>query len=162
MGIASTEPTMAPAWNGSNDSRPDSAWGDPQAAPKTGMAIAALVLGVVGFLTGIFVIGIGLDIAAIVLGLIAMQKAKAQPARYGGRGLALTGLIFGAVGLVLTIMIFALTPAIASAACDAVPEEERPPECDEFAVIDPAPIGQGLASLWPAVLRPALSGMAHG
>ena len=68
----------------------------PVAAPK-GLAIAALVVGIVGFLIGLLpVAGALVGIAAVVLGAIAL--AKKQP-----KGFALTGLILGAIGLLASV-----------------------------------------------------------
>lgn len=75
-------------------------------APNTpkGLAITALVLGIVAFLFGwlglLSFLGIGnifTAIAAVVVGTIAMVKR--QP-----KGLALTGTILGAVGLIATVL----------------------------------------------------------
>lgn len=71
----------------------------PPVAPATpkGLAITALIVGIVAFLMGLLpVIGALLGIGAVVFGAIAL--AKKQP-----KGLALTGLILGAVGLLASI-----------------------------------------------------------
>lgn len=69
-----------------------------QPAPAAkGLAIAALVVGIVAFLTGLVPVGGALvGIAAIILGAIALSKK--QP-----KGLALTGLILGAVAVIASI-----------------------------------------------------------
>ncbi len=81
----------------------------PGAAQKQqGLAIGSLVCGILsvicclGFLTGI---------PAVILGVMAMNKEKADPATYGGRGLALAGVItggigilFGTIGLIMNIL----------------------------------------------------------
>lgn len=62
-----------------------------------GLAIASLVLGIVGIvgscLTGVFAIVFG--VLAIIFGAIAMKQIKDRG--QAGRGLALTGLILGIV-----------------------------------------------------------------
>jgi len=66
--------------------------------PKKGMAIAALVLGIIGFFT-IGIIGIGAIIGTI-LACVAMSRAKREPWRYGGRSLAVAGLVLNILSLV--------------------------------------------------------------
>lgn len=65
---------------------------------KKGMAIAALVLGIVSFLTLGF-LGIG-AIVGIILAAIAMSRAKREPWKFGGRGMAIAGLVLCIVSLV--------------------------------------------------------------
>jgi hypothetical protein len=66
------------------------------------MAIVALVLGILSILTACFwFVAAPLGIAAIVLGFLGRGKAKRGQARQGG--LALAGIITGAIGLLLTI-----------------------------------------------------------
>ena len=68
------------------------------------MAIVALVLGILSILTACFWFVAGpLGIAAIVLGFIGRGKAKRGEARQGG--LAMAGLVTGAIGLILTIVL---------------------------------------------------------
>jgi len=65
-----------------------------QVEPKTlGLAIAALVVGIVSF----FCFGIITGPVAIVLGVMAMKRIKAAPQQYKGQGLALAGTIIGGV-----------------------------------------------------------------
>ena len=68
------------------------------------MAIVALVLGILAILTACFWFVAGpLGIAAIVLGVLGRGKAKRGEARQGG--LAMAGLVTGAIGLILTIVL---------------------------------------------------------
>jgi hypothetical protein len=77
--------------------------------PSNGLAIAALVSGILAIPGACCCYSsVPLGIAAAVMGGIAMQRAKANPAAYGGRGLALGGLIAGIVGLVFTVVMIAL------------------------------------------------------
>ena len=69
-----------------------------QEGPKKGLAIAALVLGIIGFLT-VGILGIG-AIVGIVLACMAMSKIKNDPWQYGGRGMAIAGLVLNIVSLV--------------------------------------------------------------
>jgi type IV pilus assembly protein PilA len=65
---------------------------------KKGMAIAALVLGIIGFFTaGVLFVG---AITGIILACIAMSRAKRDPWQYGGRGIAVAALVLNIVALV--------------------------------------------------------------
>ncbi len=60
-----------------------------------GLAVASLVLGIVGAVMGccFYIVGIGCGIAAIVMGAIAKKK--------GQRGMATAGLILGIIATVI-------------------------------------------------------------
>ena len=64
--------------------------------PGKGLAITSLVLGILATLSGIFFIGGLFGIAAIVLGIIALQKKV-------GKGMSITGIITGALGILGTL-----------------------------------------------------------
>lgn len=87
-----TPPPPTPVYN-SNYNQSDQMEG-----PKKGLAIAALVLGIIGFFT-VGLIGIG-AIAGIVLACIAMSKIKREPWQYGGRGMAIAALVLNIMSLV--------------------------------------------------------------
>lgn len=78
--------------------------GYPYAAPVTkkapGMALAAMILGIAAVLTGFFVFGALLGIAAIILGVLSLKKTKEVGA---GKAFALTGIITGAVSVLISI-----------------------------------------------------------
>lgn len=57
---------------------------------KKGWALASLLCGTVG----LFIPFLG-SIAAVVLGIIALKKIKEQPDVYGGKTMAILGIIFG-------------------------------------------------------------------
>jgi hypothetical protein len=73
----------------------------PQA--KNGMAVAALVLGIVGLVTSIIVIGGVLGIVGLILGILAIKAAN----RNGGyrRGFAIAGTILSSLALVASIAV---------------------------------------------------------
>jgi competence protein ComGC len=78
----------------------------PSPAPRTGMAIASLVLGIVGFFTcGLAVVG---AITGIVLGFVALRKARKDPQQYGGEGIAITGIIVNGLCLLIIPVIAAI------------------------------------------------------
>lgn len=78
--------------------------GYPYAAPvmkkAPGLALASMIVGIVGVLTGFFVFGALLGIAAIILGALSLKKTKEVGA---GKGFALTGIITGAVSVLISI-----------------------------------------------------------
>ncbi len=94
---ATNMPPVAPVYNSHYD---DSGW-DEQKGQKKGMAIFALVLGILSFLT-FGMLGVG-AITGIILGCIAMSRAKHQPWKYGGRGIAIAGLCLSATSLVMVV-----------------------------------------------------------
>jgi len=65
---------------------------------KKGLAIASLILGIVGFAT-FGLVGVG-AVVGIILAVIAINRVKEDPWQYGGRSLAIAGLILNIVSLV--------------------------------------------------------------
>lgn len=79
-------------------------YGTPQGqGPSNGLGIAALVLGIAALLTWFFLLGGVLGVVAIVLGVLGRKKASRGEATNGG--VALAGIITGAIGVVLTILV---------------------------------------------------------
>ena len=70
---------------------------------EQGLAIASLVMGVLGLICIPILAPI-----AVVLGFIALGKANNDPARYGGRGLAMGGMITGGIMTLLLVLVFFL------------------------------------------------------
>lgn len=81
----------------------------PQARPLgSGLAIAALVLGILALLTFWTIVGgILLGLVAIVLGVVALRRVKKGLA--AGRGLAIAGVVLGILGLLLSLAFVALS-----------------------------------------------------
>lgn len=75
-----------------------------QNAPTNGMAVAALIFGILGL---VILYGIG-PILALIFGYVARGQIKRSQGQQGGQGMALAGIILGWIGLVLTILFFAL------------------------------------------------------
>jgi hypothetical protein len=74
--------------------------------PTDGMAIAALILGIVS-IPGICcygIVGLAAGITGIVLGRMSLRKISASGGMIGGRGLAQAGWICGLVGAVLGLL----------------------------------------------------------
>jgi prepilin-type processing-associated H-X9-DG protein len=64
-------------------------------ARQTGLAVATLVLGIIGL-----VACLPAGIIAIVTGIIALVRIGNQPHRYGGKEMAIAGLVCGCVSLI--------------------------------------------------------------
>ena len=59
---------------------------------KNGLAIASMVLGILGFVTSLFLIGILFAPIGLILGIVALVKANRKPHLYGGKGFAIAGI----------------------------------------------------------------------
>jgi uncharacterized membrane protein len=84
--------TRPPGWNGS-------------AAPRNGLGTAALVLGIIGFLLAVIVLGGLLGIVAVVLGFVALGRVRRGEAN--NRGVAIAGIVTGALAVLLAGVIVA-------------------------------------------------------
>ena len=60
-------------------------------SPKQGMAVASLALGILS-IPSFGCLGVG-AILGLTFGIIALVKANRSPAMYGGRGLAIAGIV---------------------------------------------------------------------
>lgn len=70
----------------------------PSAQPKQGMAIASMVLGLIGcFIT---------SPVGLILGIVAAKRASRSPNEYGGTGFAIAGIVLNSLG-VFTLPIIA-------------------------------------------------------
>lgn len=84
-------------------------WDQPEGQEK-GLAIFALILGIVSFFTfGMLLVG---AIVGIVVAAKAMGRVRREPWRYGGRGMAIAGLVLNIVSL-SSVVPLALIAAIA-------------------------------------------------
>ncbi len=80
------------------------------------MAVAALVLGILSLL-GAFFCGSGVlfGIIAVVLGFLGMKKANELPGQ-PQRGLAIAGIVTGAIGTIISIIVILFVFVLGSAA----------------------------------------------
>lgn len=99
-GVAGTDPLPATASAGPSASDGGAATA-PRAAQSTpGVAVAALVVGLVAALIGwVPFLGIAVAVGALVLGVVAVRRTRGR----SGRGAATTGLVGAALGLLAGI-----------------------------------------------------------
>ncbi len=70
---------------------------------KNGLAVWSLVLGILGFFT-FGLLGVG-AVVGTILGIIALSRANKNPARYGGKGMAIAGLVLSVSSIVVAVPI---------------------------------------------------------
>lgn len=95
---------------------PPSLGGMPVAPPKTsGLAIASLVLGILGLCT----MGVT-GLIGVILGIVALMKINKSAGALGGKGLAIAGIcVSGCMMLLIPIQLAMLLPALAKAKAKA-------------------------------------------
>ena len=78
-------------------------YGSVQRGPaRNGLGIAALVLGILGLLTSIFIVGGALGLIAIILGVMGLGRVKRGQAT--NRGMAITGIVLGVLALIIAAL----------------------------------------------------------
>jgi hypothetical protein len=85
---------------------PSGPWGQKS---TNGFAIAALVLGIAGWI----VCGVG-SILAIIFGFIAQGQIRQSEGRQGGEGMAKAGIILGFIGVALIAVYFIVAVAVSA------------------------------------------------
>jgi hypothetical protein len=73
----------------------------PQQQRTNGLAVAALVLGIIGVVIAPFGIP---QILALIFGLVALGQIRRSSGTLGGRGLAIAGVSLGAVGIAIFVI----------------------------------------------------------
>lgn len=83
-------------------------YGNPPARtlPK-GMAVASLVLGIVGLALAVVIVGGLFGLVAVILGVVALGQIKRGEAE--GRGMAIAGVVTGVVAMLVALLVFAMT-----------------------------------------------------
>lgn len=76
-----------------------------RALPK-GMAVASLVLGILGIVTSFFLLGGLLGLIAVILGAVALRQIKRGQA--DGRGMAIGGVVTGVIAVVIVVILIAV------------------------------------------------------
>jgi len=69
---------------------------------KNGLAVAAMVLGVIGLISSIVFVGGLFGVIGLILGIVALKKAK----RTGvGRGMSITGVVTSFIAIVASVLV---------------------------------------------------------
>jgi prepilin-type processing-associated H-X9-DG protein len=86
-------------------------YGSPEAPPSQGMATTSLVTGLIGL-----VICGPLALVGLITGIIALVRTGREPNRYGGRGMAIAGIVVSGAAMVIYPMLIAiLLPSLSRA-----------------------------------------------
>jgi hypothetical protein len=124
--------------------------GQPFAKKAAGLAIAALVVGIVAFLTGLVpILGAIIGAAAVVLGIIALR-------RHQSKGMSIAGTALGGIAVISSIVVTAGLGAAVSSLPEAAPiapvtESVAPSEpATEEAPAVPEPIAEEPVAEAPA------------
>ena len=77
-----------------------------QPTPSSALAIASLVLGIIGLLTGLMIFGAVLGLVGVILCIVALVKVKNGTA--SGKGMAIGGIVTGALGMIAAVAMVVL------------------------------------------------------
>lgn len=72
------------------------------AKPTPGMAIASLILGLISFIT----CGIFMAVPGLILGYSGRKQIDTNPAKFGGRGIAVAGIVINWISIIFNILVF--------------------------------------------------------
>jgi len=112
-------PSATPVAEWTPPPAPEAAWENqpvgsntPFQPPAAGVAGQNKTLAIISMISGIvsllccswFIVGL----AAIIMGFIARNKAKTDPAQFGGEGMALAGMITGGISVLLGVLFWIL------------------------------------------------------
>lgn len=81
---------------------PPPAMPQPPSAPGSGLAIASLVLGILGFVSSFFIVGAVFSLVGFILGIAHLRR------RQGRNGMAWAGLTLSAIGIVIGVAMGAI------------------------------------------------------
>ena len=108
-------------WGQQQGTQPPATWGQPQNLQQQQMnspmriqsqnqtlPTVSLILGILSIFVGCFLGGIPLGALAVVTGAIGLNNEKKDPSKYGGRGLAIAGIVTGVVGFFISVFIILL------------------------------------------------------
>lgn len=108
------EPPVAGGWIAPDERPPMSpgVWQPPPpplvypgtSAPSQSLAMASMIVGLGGILLS-WCFGPVPGIVALVLGLVALSQIKKSPEKYTGRGMAITGIVVGALTIAFYILL---------------------------------------------------------
>ena len=77
-----------------------------QPTPSSALAIASLILGIIGLLSGWLIFGGALGLVGVILGIVALVKVKNGTA--SGKGMAIGGIVTGALGMIISVVVLIL------------------------------------------------------
>jgi Domain of unknown function (DUF4190) len=114
--------TTQPNWS---ENEPSATWGSQPMQPRNQtfypvanqmsvqgqnqtLPTVSLVLGILSIVLFCCYLGLPLGLAAMILGYLGYQNANNDPMQFGGRGMAIAGMIMGGVGLAVMILLIFL------------------------------------------------------
>jgi hypothetical protein len=72
------------------------------------LATVSLALGIISMLFACCYGGIPFGAAAMIVGFLGLKNVNENPMQYGGRGLAIGGIVTGVIGLLISLGLFLL------------------------------------------------------
>lgn len=94
------------SWEAPPDAQPPM-WREPSAmkpvGPSINLPIISLTLGVFSLILVCCYFGFVLGPAAVIIGIIALNQEKRDPERFGGKGIAIGGIVTGAIAFLITL-----------------------------------------------------------
>lgn len=91
----------------------------------SGMAIASMVIGILGLVGGWMCCGIVLPLLALVFGHLSLSRIQKSSGRLSGRNMAIAGLTMGYVGLIFGVIISVVMGTFAAAATAAMEQLDK-------------------------------------
>lgn len=73
--------------------------------PDQTLATVAMILGIISIAVSCCYGGIWLGIPAAIVGFIALSKVNGDSEKYGGRNMAIAGIVLGGISFLITILI---------------------------------------------------------
>lgn len=78
------------------------------AKQQQALAVASMILGLIGITVGWLCGGPFFALFALVMGMVALFQIKKDPVRYGGKPMALIGVALGAIVLAIYLVLMAI------------------------------------------------------
>jgi Domain of unknown function (DUF4190) len=99
--VSSSEVPPAPTGSQPQPPTPPAGYQLVYQPPNNGMAVASMVLGILGLIGLVWVIS---PILALIFGYISKRQIDRSGGRQGGRGMAVAGIVMGWVGIAFSIL----------------------------------------------------------
>lgn len=78
----------------------------PYPVPQSqGLAIASMILGILSIVGLLCFVGALTAIPGLITGIMALNRISSDPQRYGGRGMAITGVTTSVIALIGTVIV---------------------------------------------------------